>query len=39
MILGEKVIGLEFAQPKCMPTQDHHRYTASPSQTDPPQSL
>jgi hypothetical protein len=39
MILCEFAIGVEFAQPMCMPAQDHHRYTASPSQTDPPHSL
>jgi len=39
MILCEKTIGVEFAQSFCMTAQDHHRYTASPSQTDPPHSF
>src|SRR5688572_11750897 len=39
MILREMTIGVEFAQPGCMPAQAQHRYTASPSQTDPPHRL
>ena len=35
VILGNET-GVKFAPTMSMPAQEHHRYTASPSQTDPP---